>query len=55
MSMINAIFARVMTNTKDVNGVVKIRKDLSLITTELLQKQKEKNISVADVIALINM
>ena len=37
------------------NVVVRTRKDLNLITTGLLRKQKKKGISVADVIALMNV
>ena len=53
--MINAIFARVTTNMKVVNTAVKIRLVFEPNHDRIIAKAKEKDISVADVIALINM
>ena len=42
--MINAIFARVMTNTKDVNGGCEDKKGFKPNHDRIIAKAKEKNI-----------
>ena len=55
MNLINVIFAIFMMNTKVVQMVVIITKTFSPNHNRIIKKAKEENVSVQDVIALMNL